>query len=116
MMANKLPLMFLLAIALSPARGYICNNDTNLPRDAFENHGCFCGTETVANHSDRSRHLFFTYDKAFAGCHEPEGDVTIECAFLESEAPILKRLFNRTSLSEIPVIDEVGVYKDVTCL
>ena len=114
MMANKLPLVFVLAICLLPARGYICNNNTSLPRDDFEAHGCFCGTETVAIHNPYL-HLFFTYESAFAGCHEPEGDVTIECAFLESEAAILKHRFNRTPLSEIPVIDGT-IYEDVTCL
>ena len=111
-MANKLPLMFLLAITMSPARGYICNDDNNSTMDAFETHGCFCGTETVANRHDN---LFFTYPEAFAGCHESEGDVTIECAFLKGEAGRLKVTYNRTQLSEIPVIDE-DVYKDVTCL
>ena len=117
MTASKLPLLFVLAIALSPAIGYICSNK-NSPVDDFEAHGCFCGTETVGDQNNPAN-VFFKYPRAFEGCHEANNaDVTIECAFLDGDAGILKDRFNRTSLSEIPVVDENQreVYENVTCL
>ena len=118
-MANKLPLLFVLVVALSPAIGYICSKDENSPMDDFEAHGCLCGTETLVNRNNTGlNHVFSVYKRAFEGCHEISGvDVTIECAYLESHAKILKDEFNRTPLSEIPVIEnQEQVYGEVTCL
>ena len=116
-MAKQLPFLFVLAIALSPAMGYICSDD-RVPMDGFEAHGCFCGTQNI---SMEHPHLMITYYTAFEGCHEPNNvDITIECAFLESEAGYLKSRFNRTSLSEIPMTiamtNQTLVYENVTCL
>ena len=104
---------FLLSVGLSPAMAYICNDDTSLPSDAFEDHGCFCGTEQVAYNY---RRLFDKYNEAFAGCHEDDGDaVTIECAFLQNEA--LPPNLNRTSLSRIPVVTNGAlIYSKISCL
>ena len=107
-------LLFALVIKLSPVIGYICSNDENslrdIDRDAFENHGCFCGTSTV---STGETDLSATFSEAFEGCHETNIDKTIECAFTESTADLL----NRTPLSEIPVVQNgAKVYGEVTCL
>lgn len=116
-MTNQLRILFLLSMGLSPALAYICNDDTSLPADAFEDHGCVCGTEQVAYNYIR---LFEKYREAFAGCHEGtevDDDVTIECAFLQDEAQPLKAILNRTSLSEIPVVTNgVQIYSKITCL
>ena len=118
MMAKTLLLLFVLAIGLSPVIGYICSADKISPRDAFEDHGCSCGTDTV---SDKYLDLFFTYEAAFRDClansSDTGVDVTIECAFKESVAYHLKDVLNRTSLSEIPVVENgPQIYGEVTCL
>ena len=120
MMAKKSLLLFVLAIGLSPVIGYICSVDKNSPRDAFEYHGCSCGTDTVYH---KYPDLFFTYEAAFRDCrlHENSSDtgidVTIDCTFKESVAYHLKDVLNRTSLSEIPVFENGSqIYRNVTCL
>ena len=120
MMAKQLQLPFALAvIRLSSVIGYICSEVENSPRDTFEDHGCFCGTSTIAKlYLD----LYATYPEAFDGCHESNIDhQTIECAFKESafkeSVAGVKTVPNRTSLQEIPVIrNESRVYENVTCL
>ena len=116
-MAKRLWILFLLLMGLSPATAYICNDDTSLPSDAFEDHGCFCGTSQTANNYSV---LFDTYIEAFAGCHEgpnDDDDLTIECAFLRQEALSLKAILNRTLLSEIPVIPNgAQIYSKIRCL
>ena len=117
-MAGKhLRILFLLSMGLSPAVAYICNDDASLPSDAFEDHGCFCGTKQTAYGYP---HLFVTYREAFAGCHESpddDGDLTIECAFAQDEAPSLNRVLNRTLLSEIPVVTNgAKIYSRIRCL
>ena len=116
-MANRLWILFLLSMGLSPATAYICNDDTSLPSDAFEDHGCFCGTSQIANSYSV---LFDTYIEAFAGCHEGQNgddDLTIECAFSQQDALLLKSILNRTSLSEILVITNgAQIYSKIRCL
>ena len=114
-MAKQLLLLFVLAIVLSPTTGYICRDDDNSPRDAFEDHGCSCGTDRVSNNYP---HLFVTYYNAFEGCHEANNaDVTIECAFRENDAHALELALNRTPLTEIPIVENgPQIYREVTCL
>ena len=120
-MAKRLWILFLLSMGLSPATAYVCNDDTSLPSDAFEDHGCLCGTNHTANLAVSSHlALYDTYIEAFAGCHEGENDdddLTIECAFSRHDALSLKSILNRTSLSEIPVIPNgAQIYSKIRCL
>ena len=116
-----LQILFLLGIvSLSPATAYICDDDTSSPSDAFEEHGCFCGTSRTTFHF---RQLFFEYRDAFESCHEGVGsdndfvDKTIECAFIQQEALWLNLSMNRTSLSEISVVPNgAQIYSDIRCL
>ena len=103
-------LVFLLDFSLvSPSMGYICSNDTSAPPDTFEEHGCFCGTSQTS-YSYPSVH--YKYAETFSGCQEDhysddgedDGDLTIECAFKQEEALLLKAILNRILLSEIPVV------------
>ena len=114
---KQMQILFILSVGLSPATAYICNDDTNLPSDVFEDHGCFCGTEQAARSYPE---LFSKYSKAFDGCHEgPDDtdDLTIECAFLQGEAFLLKAMLNRTSLSDIPVVTNgAQIYSKIRCL
>ena len=116
-MAKRLWILFLLSMGLSSATAYICNDDTSLLYDGFEDHGCFCGTNQTANSYPV---LFDTYMEAFKGCHEgpnDDDDLTIECAFLRQEALPLKAILNRTLLSEIPVITNgAQIYSKIRCL
>ena len=115
-MAKRLPILFLLSVGLSLALAYICDNDASSPPDDFEEHGCFCGTTNIS----------YTYPvvldmhrEAFEGCHEDEsddGDLTIECGFLQAEAFALKSILNRTILSEIPVVANGTPYSRIKCL
>ena len=111
-------LVFLLDVSLvSPSMGYICSNDPSSPPDPFEEHGCFCGTnQTSYSYSP----LSYTYGEAFSGCHEDDsddGDTTIECAFIQDEALLLKAILNRTLLSEIPVVrNGAQIYRRIRCL
>ena len=112
-------LVFLLDVSLvSPSMGYICSNDASSPPDTFEEHGCFCGTSQT---SYSYPIMFDEYSEAFSGCHEDyysdDGDLTIECAFLQEEALSLKAILNRTILSEIPVVTNgVQIYNNIRCL
>ena len=120
-MMKLLRILFLLSIvSLSPAKAYICDNDARSPSDAFEEHGCFCGTSRTTIHFPR---LFAAYREAFEGCHEGVGsdrdlvDRTIECAFLQHQALWLNLSMNRTSLSEIPVVPNgAQIYSEIRCL
>ena len=120
-MMKLLQILFLLGIViLSPATAYICDDDTSSPSDAFEEHGCFCGTSQT---TFRFKQLFFEYREAFEGCHEGVGsdgklvDRTIECAFLQHQALWLNLSMNRTSLSEIPVVPNgAQIYSEIRCL
>ena len=110
-------LVFLLDISIvSPTMAYICNNDAGSPLDAFEEHGCSCGTTQEAISSI----VYSTYTEAFSGCHEDDsadGDLTIECAFLQEEALSLKAILNRTLLSDIPVVTNgAQIYSNIRCL
>ena len=111
-------LVFLLEISLVlPSIAYICNNDTSSSPNTFEEQGCFCGT----NQSSCSYpSVFYKYSEAFSGCHEDDsndGDLTIECAFLQEEALLLKAILNRTLLSEIPVVTNgAQIYSNIRCL
>ena len=111
-------LVFLLEISLVlPSVAYICNNDTSSPPNTFEEHGCFCGT---GQSSFSYPVLFDRYHEAFSGCHEDnsaDGDLTIECAFLQEEALSLKAILNRTLLSEIPIVTNgAQIYSKIRCL
>ena len=111
-------LMFLLDINLvSPSMAYICASDTSSPSDTFEEHGCFCGSSQIGYSYPL---LFNTYHEAFSDCHEDysdDGDLTIECAFIQKEALSLKAILNRTSLSEIPVVTNgEQIYSNIRCL
>ena len=114
---KELRILFLLSMGLSPVMAYICNDDASLPSDAFEDHGCLCGTEQAAY---TYSHLFVIYGEAFEGCHESpddDGDLTIECAFLQDEAQSLNAALNRTLLSEIPVVTNgAQIYSKIRCL
>ena len=115
-MMKQMQILFILSMGLSPAKAYICNDDTSLPSDDFEDHGCFCGTEQAAHNYPE---LFSKYSEAFDGCHEgPDvDDLTIECAFLQSETFLLKAILNRTALSDIPVITNgAQIYSKIRCL
>ena len=98
--------------------GYICSNDTSAPPDTFEEHGCFCGTiQTSYSYPP----VFDKYSEAFSGCHEDhysdDGDLTIECAFIQEEALLLKAILNRALLSEIPVVTNgAQIYSKIRCL
>ena len=116
-------LVFLLDVSLlslvSPSMGYICSNDTSAPPDTFEEHGCFCGTSQTS-YSYPSL-VIDKYREAFSGCHEDhysdDGDLTIECAFKQEEALLLKAILNRTLLSEIPVVTNgAQIYRRIRCL
>ena len=115
MMANlKLSsLLLLMAVCLSPSMAYICSDDPDSPPDAFEEHGCYCGTTEVA-HTE----LFDRYREAFEGCHESvDVDMTIECAFIQTQAAYYYRILNRTVLTEIPVTPNgAQIYSRVRCL
>ena len=118
MVGKQLRIVFLLSMGLSPpAMAYICNDDVSLPSDAFEDHGCSCGTEQTAK---SGTDLFVIYGEAFAGCHESsddDGDLTIECAFAQNQAQSLNRVLNRTLLSEIPVVTNgAQIYSSIRCL
>ena len=111
-------LVFLLDISLvSPSMGYICSNDASSPPDTFEEHGCLCGTNQT---SFSYPSVFHTYPEAFSSCHEDDsddGDLTIECAFIQEEALLLKEILNRTLLSEIPVVTNgAQIYRRIRCL
>lgn len=113
-MAKQLLIVFLLATCLSLATAYICSDDAN-SKDAFETHGCFCGTATSTLAHPR---LFDKYYHAFDGCHDTSekdidpDDNIVECA-LDAAAPVL----NRTALSEIPVVPNgAEIYRDIRCL
>ena len=114
-MAKRLPVLLLLSISLSPAMAYICSDDDSSDPDLFEEHGCSCGTETAA-HS--GTHLFHAYHEAFGGCYEgPGDDFTIECAFIQGDASLLRERLNRTLLSEIPVATNgAQIYSKIKCL
>ena len=113
-MAKRFPILLLLGISLSPAVAYICSNNASSPPDPFEEHGCYCGTEVAAF---SYCHLFTVYNEAFAGCHEGDNDITIECAFIREEASSLKEKLNRTRLSEIPVVTNgAQIYSKIRCL
>ena len=111
-------LVFLLDVSLvSPSMAYICDDDTSSPPDTFEEHGCFCGTnQTAYNYPG----LYDEYHEAFNGCHgddSDDGDLTIECAFIQEEALLLKAILNRTLLSEIPVVTNgAQIYRRIRCL
>ena len=78
-MMKLLQILLLLSIvSLSPATAYICDDDTSSPTDAFEEHGCFCGTSRTTFHFPR---LYDSYQEAFHDCHEGVGfvDTIIEC-------------------------------------
>ena len=115
MMANtKLsPLLLLMAVGLSPAMAYICSDDPDSPPDKFEEYGCYCGTAKVARTELRDR-----YYEAFEGCHENEEvDITIECAFIQTQEAYFNRTFNRTVLTEIPVTPNGSqIYSHIRCL
>ena len=115
-MAKQLPILFLLSVGLSPAIAYICDNDLSSPPDVFEEHGCFCGTNLT---SYRYPLASDTFGDAFSGCHEDDsddGDITIECAFVQEEAWVVKAILNRTILSEIPVVTNGTPYSNIRCL
>ena len=115
MMANlKLcSLLLLMAVGLSPAMAYICSDDPDSPPDGFEEYGCYCGTAEVA-HTE----LLDRYYEAFAGCVESvDVDITIECAFIQTQAAYLNRTLNRTLLTEIPVTPNGSqMYSHIRCL
>ena len=111
-------LVFLLDISLvSPTMAYICNNNASSPLDAFEEHGCSCGTNQAAI---SYQIVYSTYTEAFSGCHEDDsadGDLTIECEFLQEEALSLKAILNRTLLSDIPIVTNgAQIYSNIRCL
>ena len=112
-------LVFLLDVSLvSPSMGYICSNDISSPPDTFEEHGCFCGTNQIAAFNYSS--VIDEYSEAFSSCHEDDrddDDLTIECAFKQEEALLLKTMLNRTLLSEIPVVTNgAQIYRRIRCL
>ena len=111
-------LVFLLHVSLvSPSMAYICSNDSSSPPDSFEEHGCFCGTNQT---SYSYPPLHDTYHEAFSDCHEDDsddGDITVECAFIQEKASLLKAILNRTLLSEIPVVrNGAQIYSKIRCL
>lgn len=115
-MMKLLQILFLLSIvSLSPATAYICDDDTSSPSDAFEEHGCFCGTSRTTFHFPR---LYDSYQDAFHDCHEGGFvDTIIECAFLQHQALWLNLSLNRTSLPEIPVVPNgAQIYSEIRCL
>ena len=111
-------LVFLLDINLvSPSMAYICDNDASSPPDAFEEHGCLCGTNQI---SYTYPVVHDEYSEAFSGCHEDDsdgGNLTIECGFIQEQALSLKTILTRTLLSEIPVVTNgVQIYSNIRCL
>ena len=108
--------LFLLAIRLAIVRGIICIDDPTLDRDAFEEHGCTCGTESI-RHAD----LFTIFHQAYEDCHEGDYNIqdryTIDCAISTkgNDAHFIMSSLNRTVLNSLPVVDG-DFYQNITCL